>query len=74
MRTEYRNGDEITLTAAGCDGCSPSTINGLLYHESGCPDLWRDHTRKCKWCGGRFRPAERGQVFCEGSCAEAYHG
>ena len=42
MRTTYRNGDEIGLRYNGCDGCSPATVNGVLCHETGCPDAWRD--------------------------------
>lgn len=54
MRKEYRNGDEVGLKATGCDGCSPSMINGHLVHESGCPDAWRDTPRKCCGCGGEY--------------------
>jgi len=42
MRTEYLNGDPIDLIYNGCNGCSPTTVNGVLCHESGCPDAWRD--------------------------------
>ena len=42
MREYYHNGDPIDLKHNGCDGCSPSTINGVLVHERGCPDAWRD--------------------------------
>jgi len=42
MRKNYNNGDEISLKQNGCDGCSPSMINGVLCHETGCPDAWRD--------------------------------
>lgn len=41
-RSEYRNGDPISLEFTGCNGCSPSAINGVLCHEHGCPDAWRD--------------------------------
>ena len=40
-RKAYRNGDPIELSC-GCNGCSPSMINGVLCHEQGCPDAWRD--------------------------------
>lgn len=43
MRSEYRNGDPITLKHTGCDGCEPLTINSTLCHEIGCPDMWRDY-------------------------------
>jgi hypothetical protein len=64
MRTTYRNGDEISLTSCGCDGCSPSTINGTLCHEQGCPDAWRDYSVECFECGCDFQPEHRGQQTC----------
>lgn len=66
-RTNYRNGDEITLLC-GCDGCSPMMINGTLCHETGCPDAWRDYEVECFDCGCDFYPEERGQRVCDG-CA-----
>ena len=74
MRTTYRNGDEITLTATGCNGCSPSMINGMFCHESGCPDAWRDEVRECRWCGSDFKPESAGDQFCFISCCQAYYG
>jgi hypothetical protein len=74
MRANYNNGDDIGLSANGCDGCNPSSINGVLCHEHGCPDAWRDAKVECKWCGEMFAPESRGDVFCEFSCAEAYNG
>lgn len=41
-RSTYRNGDSIGLAWNGCDGCSPSMIQGVFCHETGCPDAWRD--------------------------------
>lgn len=70
-RNNYRNGDEITL-GSGCDGCSPSMINGVLCHETGCLEAWRDYRKECKWCGGMFYPGEYNQVFCNESCAECF--
>lgn len=67
-RSHYRNGDEISLSC-GCDGCSPSMINGVLCHEHGCPDAWRDHTAECFECGCDFLPRERGQRICD-DCAD----
>ncbi len=63
MRTHYRNGDQITL--GNCNGCNPSTINGVLCHESGCPDAWRDYTRECFECGCDFLRESRHQNTCE---------
>jgi len=62
-RTNYRNGDEITLQC-GCNSCSPSRINGTLCHEAGCPDAWRDYSIYCRECGGDFLREERGQRTC----------
>lgn len=63
MRTHYRNGDEIGLSG-GCDGCSPSMINGHLCHEHGCTFAWRDYPVDCFECGFQFYPQERGQLVC----------
>jgi hypothetical protein len=46
MRTHYRNGDEIGLQYCGCDGCSPCMVDGVLCHEHGCPDAWRDYPQQ----------------------------
>jgi hypothetical protein len=68
MRTHYKNGDEVGLTACGCDGCSPSMVNGVLCHEQGCPDAWKDKMRKCLECGCSFYPTSREQLLCDPSC------
>ena len=68
MRKEYRNGDEVGLKANGCDGCSPSMINGRLVHESGCPDAWRDTPCECRECGGEF--FDRNATLCPG-CSDS---
>jgi hypothetical protein len=62
MRKQYKNGDMITLN--GCNGCSPSVVNGILCHEQGCPDRWRDTSKKCTDCGNDFYPDSRNQVMC----------
>jgi len=64
MRETYRNGDEITLQANGCDGCSPAMVNGTLCHETGCPESWRDYARECFECGCDFVPESRYQRNC----------
>lgn len=74
MRTHYRNGDTITLQHNGCDGCSPSTINGRLVHETGCPDAWKDRAVECAECGCEFLPEEKGQRLCSAECFTAYYG
>jgi hypothetical protein len=63
-RSHYRSGAEIGLKATGCDGCSPSMVNGHLVHESGCPFAWRDRQVKCFECGCGFYPEERHQRIC----------
>ena len=73
MRENYRNGDEIALTATGCDGCSPATINGVLCHETGCPEAWRDHPRDCFECGCEFYPESRDHSICP-DCVEWLQG
>ena len=73
MREHYNNGDDITLQAIGCDGCSPSMVNGVLCHERGCPDKWRDYAVQCKWCNTKFYPPWDGQEFCCDCCTECYN-
>ena len=55
-----------------CHSCAILIINGVICHEIGCPDAWQDETRKCRWCGSKFKPATSDQRFCEESCAECY--
>lgn len=62
-RTHYRNGDEISLHC-GCDGCSPSMINGVLCHETGCPEAWRDIPKACFVCGCDFLREGRFDTIC----------
>lgn len=52
--------------------CEKLRINGVLTHEIGCPEAWRDYSLECKWCGQRFNPESRDQRFCDESCAESY--
>lgn len=56
-----------------CQSCEALTINGILCHERGCPDAWKDYKRNCDWCGGEFTPEERHQRFCDDSCYRAYN-
>lgn len=48
-------------------------INGIYYHEIGCPDAWKSQIRECKWCGRDFRPEYAEQMCCDGNCDEAYN-
>ncbi len=52
-----------------CDSCQLLRINGVVCHETGCPDAWRDHARECRECGVDFQPREREQVHCSKRCA-----
>jgi len=57
-----------------CKSCDAVTINGMVCHERGCPDAWKDYTVTCKWCGSKFSPDERYQLFCDTSCRNAFNG
>lgn len=62
-RKKYLNGDSITL--GNCNGCNPATIQGVICHEHGCPDAWRDKTVECRECGSDFLREDRHQIFCD---------
>ena len=55
-----------------CESCQALMINGVLCHETGCPDAWKDYKRECKWCGQEFSPETKEQVCCSDDCAESY--
>ena len=57
-----------------CQSCQAVTINGLVCHERGCPDAWKDYKRTCKWCGSEFTPDDRYQTCCDEDCISAYYG
>ncbi|MBE3087734.1 MAG: hypothetical protein IMZ61_16410 [Planctomycetes bacterium] len=57
-----------------CHSCNLLRINGVVTHEIGCPEAWRDEVRKCNWCGTRFLPKNRYQQSCDDSCAASYAG
>lgn len=57
-----------------CESCGALVINGVLCHEHGCPDAWKDYKRECRFCGSEFTPGERYDLFCSHSCLMAYHG
>lgn len=57
-----------------CQSCEALTINGILCHESGCPDAWKDKKYKCKECGCEFEPEEKGQEYCSEHCNAMYLG
>jgi len=51
-----------------CDSCQVLVIQGVMCHEIGCPDSWKDKVIECKNCDTKFIPEERGQEFCSDSC------
>ncbi|HEU0020806.1 MAG TPA: hypothetical protein VFR55_03925 [Dehalococcoidia bacterium] len=55
-----------------CDSCQVLVINGVICHEHGYPDAWKDYTRACRWCGSEFQPQSRYQEFCDEACAASY--
>lgn len=57
-----------------CESCQALKINGILCHESGCPDSWRDYWRSCKECGQEFKPEYKNQNTCSDECSRAYNG
>lgn len=52
-------------TAARCQSCQLARINGVLCHETGCPDAWRGRAATCFRCGCEFTPDTRFQRVCE---------
>lgn len=64
----------MNKTRAKCDRCQLLRINGIVCHELGCPNAWKDETRKCLWCGQAFGPEYREQTCCDDGCLEAYYG
>lgn len=57
-----------------CDSCAQVRINGILCHEAGCPDAWKDEQRFCDFCDSMFKPETKGQQFCCDSCADSFSG
>lgn len=57
-----------------CNSCNTLSINGVLCHEIGCPDSWKNTIRECKWCGIEFIPEEKHQACCSPDCTEVYYG
>lgn len=56
-----------------CNSCEVLRINGVLCHETGCPDAWKA-TKECAWCGQAYTPETRWQKCCSDDCTEAYNG
>ena len=51
-----------------CDSCQIISINGILCHEFGCPDSWKNKKHSCKECGSEFELEEKFEVFCSEHC------
>lgn len=66
---EYRT---MTKTKR-CNQCQQLRINGVVCHETGCPNAWKVR-RECKWCPRVYVPRERWMDCCSLSCYRAYHG
>ena len=54
--------------------CEKLRINGVVTHEIGCPEAWRDYDRECRWCGTMFKPEDKGQECCSDDCTESFRG
>lgn len=57
-----------------CDQCQLLRINGVVCHETGCPNAWKGTTAECKWCGTTFRLKSNHQRFCSKSCERSWRG
>lgn len=57
-----------------CDSCSVLVINGVICHERGCIDAYKDELRECKECGCEFTPENNKQDFCSDLCYSVYNG
>lgn len=57
-----------------CPSCQLARINGIVCHETGCPDRHLFTRQECCWCGSTFRPARVGQQCCSASCRRAFRG
>lgn len=55
-----------------CDSCQIVRINGVICHETGCPNAWKNAQRECPWCGRAFKPKERRQKCCSMGCTRSY--
>jgi hypothetical protein len=57
-----------------CKSCEVLVINGILCHETGCPDSWKDKKHFCKECGEEFEPESKFQDCCSSHCYCMYNG
>ena len=76
---EFGSGDPFWLPSKAletwepCHSCNMLRINGVVTHETGCPDAWRDEIRECKECGSEFLPTEQRLVCCCDICMVTYN-
>ena len=57
-----------------CDSRETTTSDdGVLYHEPGDRDRYKDKVYKCARCGTEFVPGGQGQRCCSDECDEAYY-
>lgn len=62
------------MASLRCPSCQLARINGVVCHETGCPDSHLFVTRDCKFCGSTFSPEERDSRFCSPCCGATYNG
>ena len=67
-----RDRPHITETRQ-CRSCSAAMINGVLCHEHGCPDAWRDQLTPCAECGSLFYPSTDGPSLCSDDCSHDFY-
>lgn len=71
-RINESTGKPETITT--CSSCQLVRINGLVCHETGCPEAYKDERRMCKNCGSTFTPTVRQQRMCDDDCYTSYYG
>lgn len=57
-----------------CNYCQLIRINGVVTHETGCTEAWKDYKLECSECGNEFKPEEKDQKYCSPCCENQYHG
>lgn len=57
-----------------CKSCEALMINGVLCHETGCPDAWKGKQKECRECGCEFTPEDKYDQFCSEDCFLCFHG
>jgi hypothetical protein len=56
-----------------CNSCDALVINGVVCHETGCPDAWKKE-KECANCDNTFVPMLKDQKFCSDECYYDYWG